>query len=162
MTKRVFVFFAVAASLSMATAAYAENRASKILTADIAEKVLGEPVEANTQNSVDDTEMNKTWVSKAGYKAKGGMGANMKQALVLIRCANTPDESKNAFDSSKAVFNGTDVSGLGVPAYRTQMPAQLNILKGRSWVIITVGTMREANTSGQEALAKALLPKLAN
>ncbi len=159
MSKKILTLLSIAASLAFASAAYADNHAIKIFTADMAEKILGKPVEPSPRNSQDDTTVGKTWVSHALYSVKGGAAAS-PQAHLMIRHGNSKDEAKNIFESSKATFKGTDVAGLGDAAYRTQMPAQLNVLKGSNWLIITVGTFHEQNTAAQEQLAKAVLPKI--
>ena len=132
-------------------------RAAKVLTPEIAQSVLGGPVEVSG-SGMDDTEVGKTWVSKVHYKkaAEGAKG----QVGLLIRHASTKEEASNTFESSKSTFKGVDVAGLGDKAYRTQTPAQLNVLKGSNWLIISAGTFSQPDTAGQEKIAKEILPKI--
>ncbi|MDQ2867895.1 MAG: hypothetical protein M3R59_05715 [Verrucomicrobiota bacterium] len=135
------------------------NRASKILTAEAAQTILGAPVEADSRNADADTEMGKTWVSKASYSVKSG-GASGIRVSILIRHAPSHEEAQSIFESSKATFHGEDVAGLGDAAYRTKTPAQLNILKGNDWLIITAGTFRDPDPAMQEKLAREILAKM--
>lgn len=136
------------------------NKASTILTKELAEKVMGKPVEGSSSNKEADTINGKTWMSRASYSVKddalsGGAG-------VLIRHAESKAQAKSIFESSKSMFKGVAVPGLGDAAYRTEKPAQLNVLKGSTWLIISCGTFRKPETNGQENIAKAILPKIAN
>ncbi|HEY9712165.1 MAG TPA: hypothetical protein V6C72_01770, partial [Chroococcales cyanobacterium] len=106
-------------------------------------------------NSMGDTEIGATWVSNANYTNDSG-----KVAGLMIRHGTNKEQSQAAFESSKKIFKGAAVAGLGDAAYRTDKPAQLDILKGANWLIITVGTAKEADKAGQETLAKELLPKI--
>ncbi len=81
---------------------------------------------------------------------------------LLIRHAPSAEEAKNIFESSKATFKGEEVAGLGAPAYRTQVPAQLDVLKGPNWLIISVITGRTADLAGLEKVAREIVAKLQN
>lgn len=145
-------------SLSFASAALADetNRASKVLTPEIASKVLGGTVKASLSNTMADTEMGKIWVSNSHYSIQGG-----PQISLLIRHAASKDEAKNNFEQSKGIYKGVTVEGLGDAAYRTAEPPQLDVLKGSNWLIISVGTLKAPDTAGQEKAARELLPKVA-
>jgi hypothetical protein len=131
------------------------NRASQVLTPEIAQKVLKAPVEAGPHNTNPDVVNGKIWVSNSNYSLVGGNGASPTVGL-LIRHGS----SKKAFDSNKTLYQGVDVQGLGFPAYRTAKPAQLNVLKGSSWLIISVGNYKTPDLGGQETLAKLILPSI--
>ncbi len=149
------------ALICLATVARADssNRASQILTADLAQKILGAAVEPGSKNATADTEMGKIWVSSASYSVSGG-GATASRVTVLIRHADTADQAKTIFESSKGTFKGVDVPGIGDSAYRTQIPAQLDVLKGNCWIIITAGTGKTADSGLQEKTAREILPKI--
>ncbi len=136
-----------------------QNRAGKILTVDLAQKILGSPPESNAMPAMPDTEIGKTWVSRMSYSSKAG-GAASTEISLLIRHGDSADQAKVIFESSKATFKGVDVAGLGDAAYRTQTPAQLDILKGPNWLIISAGTVREPNPALQEKAAREILTRL--
>jgi hypothetical protein len=143
-----------------ATAEAAPNKAAQILPAASAQRVLGGEVTADGENLLADTKNGPTaYVSKCSYELKGTNKFPPRVSL-LIHHAGSKDEAKNIFDSSKATFKGVDVNSLGSPAYRTTMPAQLNILKGANWLIIQAGTVKSPDTTGQEKIARDILPKI--
>ncbi|MEP6811059.1 MAG: hypothetical protein ABI992_12515, partial [Chthoniobacterales bacterium] len=76
------------------------NRASKILTAELAQKILGAPVEAGGSGMAD-TEMGQTWVSRVSYHVKTG-AASAPEVSLLIRHAPAAADAKTTFESSKA------------------------------------------------------------
>jgi hypothetical protein len=143
--------------LVLGTAAMADNRATQILTESMASGVLGCPVQASQDNAFPDTEIGKVWVSNAHYSEKGGAKRTIG---ILIRHAGSPEEAQNTFAQSKQLYHGVDVAGIGDKAYRTDKPAQLNVLKGQNWLIINCGPVGGADPGGQEKLAKELLPNL--
>lgn len=153
---------ATVTSASFASGALGEgegNRASKLLTEDLAKDVLGCGVKPNTSNNSQDEVTGEAWVSRAGYSASSS-SRPVPQLTLLIRHAKSSDQAKNVFDSSKTAFGGVDVSGLGAPAYRTKVPAQLNVLLGKNWLILSAGTFAKPDTENQEKLAKQLIAKI--
>ena len=148
-----------AVSSAVLSPIFAEDavRAAKILTPELAQSVLGSPVKVSG-SGMPDTDMGKTWVSQIHYskKEEGAKG----QVGLLIRHAPTKEEATSTFESSKANFKGVTVAGLGDRAYRTERPAQLNVLKGSNWLIISAGTFSQPDTAGQEKIAKEILPKI--
>jgi hypothetical protein len=156
-----FILFAIFA-LCFVTVVRAgdTNRASQILTAELAQKILGTPVESGS-TSMPDTEIGQTWVSRISYHAKTG-GASAPSVSLLIRHAAGATEAQTIFESSKATFHGEDVAGLGNPAYRVKTPAQLNILKGTNWLIISAGTFQTPDPIIQEKAAREILAKMPN
>jgi len=132
------------------------NRARKMLTPEIAQSILGAPVQESSRNAVADTVMGNTWVSTAAYM----LGDNStSQVSVLIR-HGSKEESKNAFVQCKEMYKGIEVKGIGDAAYRTTSPAQLCVLKGNNWLIFMCGTFKNPDAAGQEKAAKAVLSKL--
>jgi hypothetical protein len=146
------------ANCSPAECAPVNNKASQILTADMAAKMLGGEVQANSCNSESDTTNGATWVSRSYFSKKGGI---ISPSLgLLIRHAANKAEAKKIFESSKSTFSGETVAGLGDAAYRTKSPPQLNVLKGSNWLILSAGTFSKPDTAAQEKLAKEILPKV--
>jgi hypothetical protein len=160
--KSSLVTLAVVLSLCSIPIARADdtNRASKILTAELAQKILGAPVEAGGSGMAD-TEIGQTWVSRVSYHVKTG-AASAPEISLLIRHAPAAADAKTIFESSKATFHGEDVSGLGDAAYRTKSPAQLDILKGANWLIISAGTFNKPDPAIQEKAAREILAKMPN
>ena len=156
-TVHATIFSAVCiAALSTSAFAGPSNRATEILTPGIAQKILGASVKAGPKNSEADVVKGKTWTSKANYSTTGD-GPSIK---LLIRHAESADQAKQIFDSNKASNKGQPVTNIGESAYRTSAPAQLNVLKGQNWVVISVGTASKPDTAAQEKLAKEILPKI--
>ncbi len=137
------------------TAAEPGNRARKMLTAELAQSLLGGAVEESSRNSVADTQVGDTWVSTAAYMLKNGNS----QVSVLIR-HGSKEETKSAYVQCKDMYKGVEVKGIGEAAYRTTTPAQLCVLKGNNWLIFMCGPFTKPDTAGQEKAAKAVLSKL--
>ena len=137
----------------------APNRASQILTAAVAEKVLGASVQAADGNFQADTLRGPIWVSNAYYSLAQAPAPAPFVAL-LVRHASDATEAKQGFSEGKATFQGQPVAGLGVPAYRTAQPAQLHLLVGRKWLILSCGTFQKPDLNGQILLAKLILASL--
>jgi hypothetical protein len=149
--------------LLFATSVLAEdlagNIAAKVLTAEVAERILSAPVEAAKANSEPDIKSGATVVSRCSYSVKGDSAMTIRVSLMLRR-AGTPEEAKAIFLASKQTYHGEDIGGLGDAAYRTAAPAQLNVLKGRSWLIISAGLFPKADPSLQEKAAREILKNL--
>jgi hypothetical protein len=159
-SSRFILFAAFALCSVISVRADDPNRASQILTAELAQKILGTPVESDS-TSLPDTEMGQTWVSRISYHAKNG-GASAPGVSLLIRHAAGATEAQTIFESSKATFHGEDVTDLGNPAYRVKTPAQLNVLKGTNWLIISAGTFKTPDSVAQEKAAREILAKMPN
>ena len=144
---------------SGATAAPA-NKAAQLLSASEAQRVLGGEVVADGDNGIADTKNGPTaYISKAGFELKGNNPIPPKITL-FIRHQASKEEAKLGFDAARTSFKGTDVTSLGSPAFRSSNPPQLNILKGVNWLTITAGTVKQPDQSGQERIAKEVLPKI--
>ena len=149
---RAAITVLVAASL---TEAVTDNECARIFTMEMAQQVLGSPVTPGDKNSKADITNGPIVVSQCSYSvAKGEKRLNV--GLTLRRAA-TVDEARNTFLGSKKIYSGQDVAGLGDLAYRTAAPAQLNVLKGRNWLIISAGTFPVADVSLQEKAAREIL-----
>lgn len=152
---RIAIAMSVAASFA---AAAADNEATRVFTIEIAQKVLGGPIAPSARNSADDTKSGSIVVSQCSYSAKNG--ETPPSVSLTLRKTATVEEAKNTFLSSKKIYNGQDVAGLGDLAYRTAAPAQLNVLKGRDWLIITAGVFPVADVSLQEKAAREILKNI--
>ena len=137
-----------------------DNRASQILTPELAQQLLGTPIEPAAKNAEPDTKNEKTRLSFASYSAKGG-DFNAPRLSLMIRQAGSKEEAQQIFLSSKRAYSGVDVAGLGELAYRAAAPAQLNVLKGADWLIISAGSFKTPDPAMQEKAAREILKKLA-
>lgn len=139
-------------------AAETNGRASRILTPALAKIILGGPV---VQSGPSDSTTGPSWNSAAVYARKGSPGDESSISLSLRHTGSKAD-AVNVFYLSRATFSGKNVEGLGYPAYRTQAPAQLCLLKGTTLLTITAGTPRVPNFEFQLKIAKAALAKIPN
>jgi hypothetical protein len=80
---------------------------------------------------------------------------------LLIRRATDVKEAKVIFDTSRQTFKGVDVAMQGVDeAFWTDSLQQLNLLKGRDWLMITTGKMGAKTQEQAVQTANLILPKL--
>jgi hypothetical protein len=134
------------------------NRASKILTSDLATQILGSEAAGGLRNTYGDTEKGKTWVSTASYSSKAGL--DPKTVTLLIRHGASAAETQMAFEQSREVLKGVPVTDVGDDAYRTETPAQLDVRKGADWLIISAGDLTQPDPALQEKAAREILAKL--
>jgi hypothetical protein len=159
MTRAICVCVAIAFSSTTALAAGpTANTCVGVLTADVAQHVLGGAVAPGIRNAVSDQTMGTTMISRCSYSLKG-VARGAAVSLMLTK-AGSADEAKSNFTSSKATYKGQDVPGLGDAAYRTAMPAQLNVLKGRDWLIIAAGPFPAGDPMLQQKAAMEILRNL--
>ncbi len=146
---------AKAATKAMATAAPGAIDASQILTKADAEAVLGKEVGDPTATSTAGV------VSTCNYMAKDLTGLHM-----LIRASASPDAARVIFEEAQKqskVLSRADpepVEGLGDAAYWAGGSLdQLNVLKGRYWVILSAAGAAHPLDVTKLAAEKAL-PRL--
>lgn len=134
------------------------NRASKILTPELATQILGSEAAGGLRNTYGDTEKGKTWVSTASYSSK--VGLDPRTVTLLIRHESSAAETQKVFEKSREVLKGAAVPGLGEDAFRTETPAQLDVRKGADWLIISAGDLTQPDPALQEKAAREILAKL--
>ena len=144
--------------VSLGKAEPGRNLASSVLTQTLAEEILGADLEPDRGNTQPDLSSVKTVISHCAYAAKGS-GRNLPHVDLVVRVSETPDAAKGQFDGARAVYSGKEVSGLGDAAFRSSLPEQLNILKGRVWITITAGRFK-ADTKLEEQVANEILRRL--
>ena len=98
-------------------------------------------------------------VSRCSYSMKNDTGTTTSISL-LFRRAATMEEGKAIFLASKLVHHDEEISDLGDSAYRTVAPAQLNVLKGKNWLVISAGAFPKPNPSLQEKVAREILKNI--
>ncbi|MEY2509424.1 MAG: hypothetical protein QOE26_187 [Verrucomicrobiota bacterium] len=134
----------------------AVNLAATILTPDVATRIFGGPAEASKANSEADMKSGAAVVSRCSYSIKNEAGTATNISLLLRRAA-TLDEGKAIFLASKLTHHDEEISDLGDAAYRTAAPAQLNVLKGKNWLIISAGAFPKPDPILQEKAAREIL-----
>lgn len=145
--------------------------ACDVLTDAAAKQVLGQGA-TKGDTSAGEASSDDVSVSNCIYTYQANPGGSIQQQLqdtttasVLARAART----KTGADSNKAVFDAQkpagvqDVSGYGDKAYWNPQFAQLNVLKGNNWYIISnyTGTSpSKATLDEAKKLADAIKPNL--
>jgi hypothetical protein len=154
------VALTILAVAPLSSAAAADNESARIFTLEMAQLVVGSPVVPSDRNSTADIKNGAVIVSQCSYSAQRGE-ATTSVGLTLRRAA-TSEEAKSTFLGSKNIYNGQEITALGDMAYRTAAPAQLNVLKGRNWLIISAGVFPRPDPVMQEKAAREILKNLAN
>jgi hypothetical protein len=137
----------------------ADNLSAKILAPDLAQQLLGGTIEPAPKNSRADIKVGDTVLSQCSYSMRGDALTPMSLSL-LVRRARNAEEAKTIFLASKKTFSGENVGDLGDAAYRTVAPAQLNVLKGRNWLIISAGFFPKPDPSLQMKTAREILKNI--
>jgi hypothetical protein len=133
-----------------------DNLATKVFTEEMAQRILSAPVQPAERNKEADLKNGAVTVSRCSYSAKGDAVLPITLSLMLRR-AGSPAEAKSIFLSSKSTYKGEAVAGLGDDAYHTAAPAQLNVLKGANWLIISAGAFPKEDRALQEKTANEIL-----
>lgn len=135
-----------------------ENRASKILTPELATQIFASEAAGSLRNTFGDADEGKAWVSTASYSTKSGL--DRQTVTLLIRHGRNAADTQSAFEASREVLKGVAVADLGDAAFRTAEPAQLDIRKGADWLIISAGTSTQPDPALQEKAAREILARL--
>jgi hypothetical protein len=135
--------------------------ACTLLTPETAATALGTEVELSTAPDTDVKIKNIT-VRSCTYSSKNPpTPKDITTVSLLVRQATDTKEAKTLFEESKRAFSGTDVAMMGVDgAFWTVTLQQLNILKGRDWLIIASGKYGKATQEQAIQTANLILPKL--
>lgn len=132
-----------------------KNMASTILPPVLASRILSGDVEPGSGNNQPDGGFARMRTSHCSYKTT----ASGKQAGYLdfdLRQMDTPALAKAQFESSKIIFRGQDVSGIGEAAFRPVSPAQLHVLKGRYYIVVSAGKSKADPSVEENAVAEIL------
>ena len=134
------------------------NYATGLLSAALSRQLLGGDVLPSPSNTYRDAKTgNTTWVSNASYLLKENPAISLG---LLIRHEESAAKAQSRYEKARKDNKGTLVKGLGATAFRSSKPAELNLLKGANWIVITAGTSEKAINGAEEKLAKAVLPKI--
>jgi hypothetical protein len=137
----------------------AVNVAATIFTPDVAQRILGAPAEAAKINFEADMKNGAAVVSRCSYLMKNDAGTATHISLLLRRAASV-EEGKAIFLASKLTYHDEEITNLGDAAYRSTAPAQLNVLKGKNWLIISAGVFPKADPLLQEKAAREILKSI--
>ena len=133
-----------------------DNLAAKVFTEEMAQRIFSAPVKPADRNKEADIKNGAITVSRCSYSVTGDAALPITVSLMLRR-AGSADEAKSIFLSSKSTYKGEAVAGLGDDAYHTTTPAQLNVLKGSNWLIISAGAFPKEDRALQEKAANEIL-----
>lgn len=133
-------------------------KACQVYTFSKAQEILG----PNTKQG-DDTPpiiQGKTLVSTCSYTNGASDAKSLQVSTVLLRCS-TDDSSKEGFRAERST-GAEAVTGLGDDAYWDPTLAQLHILKGHNWAIITSGSsvIKERTPEQAKAVAALIISEL--
>jgi hypothetical protein len=146
-------------NLIVAAADPALNLAATILTPEVAQRIFGAPVDAAKLNSEPDTISRAAVVSRCSYSLRSETGTASNISL-LLRRAGTVEEAKAIFFASRLTDHDEEIRDLGDAAYRTAAPAQLNVLQGKNWLIISAGAFPKPDPILQEKTAREILKNI--
>jgi hypothetical protein len=134
------------------------KKACEVMTQADAEAVLGTGAVRSTTAGASDVVNNDTSVTTCSYQVESG--TSLKQATVLLR-ASVPREAQAGFMSAKQ-SDAKEVADLGEAAYWSATYGQLNVLKGGTWMILSVGAapVRDHSLPESKILAERLVGKL--
>ena len=139
----------------------ADKKVCDIFTSEDAKKILGESAKPTDSNNDKPKDVNHVLISTCTYQLDAGAGITGKSASLLARTAKDAEGSANdkAQFSSQRPSNAQEVKGYGDAAYWNVDFAELNILKGNVWYIITNGPPRAPERTLAEAITMADLIK---
>lgn len=143
---------------------YVVKKACDILTLSNAKQLFGiENVTTNPEDNTASTETNDIVQSSCTYVAKTGP-SGFQTASILVRSATSDagNSSNSQHFIQKRPVNTQDVTGYGDRAYWNIQLGQLNILKGNTWYIVSLGspTINQRTLGETEKLAKVIKDKL--
>src|ERR1035437_1405913 len=135
-----------------------KNLATSILSENVAQDVLGVEVEGDGGNGQADSENARTLISHCAYHAKDAHSTPAHFDL-LIRRFQSDDIAKEQFDGAAAVYHGASVAGFRDAAFRSPLPFQLHVRKGKVWISVTAGIFKPDPTL-ERKLAEEVLRHL--
>lgn len=132
------------------------NACTKVLTPEVAQRILGGSVVADNVNSRPDVKAVGV-MSNCGYTLKD----HDASVGMMLRNLKSSEQAKKAFLASKIIYKGQDVTGLGDAAYRTgAQHTMLNVLKGPNWLLISAGNFPKSDPALQQKAAVEILKNL--
>lgn len=149
------VFFVAAAAPALAQESF---DACEVLTQADAEKALGTTV---TGESVNPKAKRPRVVLNCTYTGVNKEG-NPVAAQVLFKFARTEGDAQKAFDDARLHFQTKPMYIGGAEAFWSAKTGQMNLRKGRTWLILSVGSVKtaERDVDQTKRLAELLGRKL--
>jgi len=134
--------------------------ACSLYTLADAQRILGSNAKKGTLGDLGSSSPQFS-VSTCSYTADSGSGiGDFVSTTVLVRRAQDAGEGKKDFLSVKGQTQGTqDVAGVGEMAYWNPAAGQLNVWKGKDWVIISAGRTAPKNMDVAKQVAAAILAR---
>jgi hypothetical protein len=131
--------------------------ACTVFTEEDATAATGAPVSAEPVNPK--VKRPKVVPKCTYYGSKDGKATT---ATVEFRFGKTEADAKGAFDTARLQFQSKPMLMGDVAAFWSAKQGQLYLLKGRTWLVIAVGTEKisERNPDGARKLAEILLKKI--
>ena len=132
-----------------------EFNACAIFTAEDAAKAIGAPAEQEEVKG-------KPAKVIASCSYSGTFEGKQQLANVQFRFGRTPAEAAASFRESRLEVRGKPVIINGHDAYWHAKLGQLHLVKGATWLVITVGSFKENERQPEQArkLAELMLPKI--
>lgn len=158
MRKDRWKLMAAAAALLAAASAHAQDfDACTVFTQEDAQVAIGVPV---TPEPVNPKVKRPKVVTGCSYFAS--KDGKVTTASVQFRFGKTDAEAKSAFDAARLQFQSKPMLMGESAAFWSAKQGQLYVLKGRTWLMIAVGTEKitERNPDGARKLAELLLRKI--
>ncbi|SRR5581483_9417463 len=158
-----FLGRALFASLSLGAIVFAnaegeKNLAATLFTESDATDLMPAEVKAASYNSQADGPSAGALTSQCGYVSTK-KDRQIAHVDLVVKRWKTAELAKAQFDSMKTIYRGADVSGVGDAAFRSTNPAQLHVLKGRTFVTVTAVKV-QADKAMEEAVASVALRRL--
>jgi len=156
-------YFPMMVAVAMATGGMTGAKAQEafdaceVFTQAEAQKALGGPMEpepVNPKARKPRVVSTCTWLYKKDAKPAS--------ASVTFRFARSEDDAQRAFDGERLKFQTKPMLIGGASAFWSAKLGTLQLLKGRTWVVISVGGDKPADRDAEASkkVAEALEPKL--
>ena len=160
-----FLGRALFASLSLSAIVFAnaeggKNLAATLFTESDATDVMPAEVKAASSNSQADGPSAGALTSQCGYVSTK-KNRQIAHVDLVVKQWKTPELAKAQFESMKTIYRGSDVTGVGDAAFRCANPAQLHVLKGRTFLTVTAVKV-QADKTMEEAVAATALRRLSD
>jgi hypothetical protein len=148
---------ALAACAALGAAAQDTFDACDILTQVDAQKVLGPNVDAEPVNPK--AKRPKVIPTCTWWSSKDGKPVS---ATANFRFARTEADAQRAFEDEKLKFQTKPMLINGAPAFWSAKQGSLQLLKGRTWLVVAVGGAKPAERDAEATrkLAEILAKKL--
>jgi hypothetical protein len=155
--------FGLFVSLSFGAILFAQadggkNLAATLFTESDATDVMPAEVQAAASNTAADGQSAGSLTSQCSYVSTK-KNRQIAHVDLMVKQWKNAELARAQFESMKIIYRGADVSGVGDAAFRSINPAQLHVLKGRTFVTVTAVKV-QADKAMEEAVAATALRRL--